>query len=95
MEWKLSQSRINQIVKDSAEKIWEPFPGITIVAWQLPNGFVISDQSGCIDPKDYDRDIGIEIARKHLEDKVWQLYGFARKQEYHNAKVGDANGNES
>lgn len=91
MTWKISPKRIKEIISGSNESVWEPFPGTTIVAWQLPNGFVISDQSGCIDPSEYDQEIGVEIARKHLEDKVWQLYGFMRKQEFHDAQGGEAN----
>lgn len=90
MTWKISPKRIKEIISESKESVWEPFPGITIVAWQLPNGFVISDQSGCIDPDDYNREIGIDIARNHLEDKVWHLYGFMRKQEFSDAKGGGA-----
>ena len=62
------------------EHVWEPFPGITIVAWNLPNGFTISDQSGCVDPKNYDREIGVEICLEHLRDKLWMLYGFLLKE---------------
>ena len=56
--------------------------GITIVAWNLPNGFTISDQSGCVDPKNYDREIGVGICREHLRDQLWKLYGFALKEQF-------------
>lgn len=80
MTIKIPQEHIDKLIEASKEAVWEPFPGITIVAWRLPNGFVIVDESGCIDPKAYDREIGLTIAREHLTDKVWELEGYRAKQ---------------
>lgn len=33
MTWKISPKRIKEIISESKEPVWEPFPGITIVAW--------------------------------------------------------------
>ncbi len=82
MKNKLAPEDIDAIQAQCLEKVWEPFPGITIVAWNLPNGFTISDQSGCIDPKSYDREIGVGICREHLRDQLWKLYGFALKEQF-------------
>lgn len=79
MKNSLTEEDIDAIQAQCKEDVWEPFPGITIVAWNLPNGFTISDQSGCVDPKNYDREIGVEICREHLRDKLWMLYGFLLK----------------
>lgn len=87
MEKRIPPEHVNQVIAESEEAVWEPFPGITIVAWNLPNGFTISDQSGCIDPSMYDREVGINIARKHLEDKVWELEGYLRTQKVHDEEV--------
>ena len=82
MKNKLTQEDIEAIEGKCEEQVWEPFPGITIVAWNLPNGFSICDQSGCIDPKNYDCEIGVGICREHLRDKLWMLYGFALKEQF-------------
>ena len=82
MSNKIPESHIDEIIEKTNERVWEPFPGITVVAWQLPNGYVITDQSGCIDPKDYDRDLGIKYSREHLKTQVWQLEGYLRKNEF-------------
>lgn len=78
---KITQEHINQIISNTEEKIWEPFPGVTIVSWKLPSGFVITDQSGCVDPSNYDREIGVSIARIHLENKLWELEGYLLKNQ--------------
>lgn len=77
----LTNEDIAAIEVQCDEEVWEPFPGITIVAWNLPNGFTISDQSGCVDPKNYNREIGVSICRERLRDKLWMLYGFMLKNE--------------
>lgn len=82
MKNKLTSSDIDAIQEACDEAIWEPFPGITVVAWNLPNGFTVSDQSGCIDPANYDREIGAKICREHLRDKLWMLYGFLAKEAF-------------
>ena len=74
---KLTSADIDHIIEQADEEVWEPFAGITIVSWHLPNGFTITDQSGCVDPANYSREIGVSICREHLRDKVWMLYGFA------------------
>lgn len=82
MKNKLTNEDIDAIQEQCAEQVWEPSPDITVVAWNLPNGFTISDQSGCVDPKNYDREIGVGICREHLRNKLWELYGFVLKERF-------------
>ncbi len=86
---KISEEEIDAIVAASNEKVWHPFPTITIVAWELPNGYVISDQSGCIDPENYDEELGVKYSREHLKTKVWQLEGYRRKQQFREGEWPD------
>lgn len=82
MRNKPADEDIDAVQAQCLEKVWEPFPGITIVAWNLPNGLAISDQSGCADPKNHDREIGVGICREHLRDQLCKLYGFALKEQF-------------
>jgi hypothetical protein len=52
------------------------FGKTTIVTAQLENGFVIVESSSCVDPANYDADIGYGICIKRIEDKVWELEGY-------------------
>lgn len=79
MPVKVDESHIDEIRANVKEKYWEPFPGVTIVAWQLPSGFVISELSGCIDPENYQVEIGIDIARERLKSKLLELEGYLAK----------------
>lgn len=86
---KISEEEIDFIIAASTEKVWHPFPTITIVAWELPSGYVITDQSGCIDPENYDEELGVRYSREHLKVKLWQLEGYRRKCEFGRASDGD------
>ena len=89
MSWKIPESEIDEIIAESDEKVWEPFPGITVMAWCLPNGYAITEQSGCVDPSEYSRELGEMYCREALKRKVWQLYGFLAKQRYSDAGKGE------
>ena len=49
---------------------------ITLVIATLANGFTITESSACVDPANYDEQIGVDICMKKIEDKVWFLLGF-------------------
>lgn len=45
----------------------------------LKNGFEVVGISGCIDPKEYDSELGKKYAREKAIDKVWELLGFEKQ----------------
>lgn len=48
----------------------------TFMHVKLVNGMVISDMTTCVDPKNYSEEIGAEILRKRMSDKIWFGLGF-------------------
>lgn len=72
-----------QIIEDAIERCdfirHEPVPELTICVLKLRNGFAVVGKSGCVDPANYDREIGERVAREDAVDKVWELMGFALK----------------
>jgi len=48
----------------------------TVVSVTLPNGFVIIQSSSCVDPANYDHEVGKKICLERVEDKVWELEGY-------------------
>lgn len=49
---------------------------ITVVTVKMQNGFILCESSSCVDPANYDVNIGKEICLKKIEDKIWFLLGF-------------------
>lgn len=54
---------------------------LTFCVLILRNGFTVTGQSACVDPANFDREIGESIARTEAINKVWPLMGYALKEE--------------
>lgn len=75
---KLTQTEIDNFIKDVT--VFKFGTKTTIVAATLQNDFVIVEQSSCVNPSDYNEEIGREICMKAVKDKVWELLGFYNQQ---------------
>jgi hypothetical protein len=51
-------------------------PKSTLVSVILKNGFVMHETSPCVDPANYDEQVGADICVKRIKDKVWGYLGF-------------------
>lgn len=76
---------MNTVTKEQVDKIMENskyevfhrvFDKQCIVVAKLPNGFTVVGESACVDPNNYIESIGEEIAKKRIENKVWELEGY-------------------
>lgn len=52
----------------------------TICSLVLENGFVVTGSSACVDPDNFNRETGEEIAFGSAIDKVWALEGYLLKE---------------
>lgn len=52
----------------------------TAVTATLPNGFEVTETSACVDPANYDHDLGVSLCRKRIADRLWMLEGYALQQ---------------
>jgi hypothetical protein len=49
---------------------------LTVCALTLQNGFVVTGESACASPANFDAEIGRTIARRNAREKLWPLLGF-------------------
>jgi hypothetical protein len=49
---------------------------LTFCVLVMKNGFTVTGESACADPRSFDHNIGQEIARKNAIGKIWMLLGF-------------------
>ena len=85
MRNKLTIEDIDKILRDTVFEVLTVFDKQTVVTALLPNGFTITETSGCVDPANYDLEIGIEICKRKITDRIWHLEGYLLQQELHNA----------
>jgi len=54
-----------------------------VVSYRFPtrNGFSIIGRGACVDPANFDIEIGRKIAREQVEHKLWQLEGYLLQQQ--------------
>lgn len=48
----------------------------TVVMANLRNGYTIVESSACVDPANYDHELGIGICKNRIRPHVWKLLGF-------------------
>lgn len=56
---------------------------LTFCVLVLRNGFIVTGESACASPENFDTEIGRKIARENAINKVWPLMGYALKQQLH------------
>lgn len=49
---------------------------VTYVTVRMENGFTLRESTTCVDPANYDEEIGKQICLEKIEDKIWFLLGY-------------------
>ena len=80
-----------QMVNDFIDKVESMTMGekTTVTQITLKNGFIITESSSCVDPKNYSMEIGEEINLEHAKNKIWELLGFLLQTAYHGFKISE------
>lgn len=76
----VTQERIDSLLDGSTFEHVKMGEKSTVVLCVLPNGFQIIESSSCVDPANYDHDLGVQIAKKRIAEKVWMLEGYLMQQ---------------
>lgn len=50
---------------------------VTYVTVRMKNGFTLRESTTCVDPANYDEEIGKQICLEKIEDKIWFLLGYS------------------
>lgn len=58
----------------------------TVVRCVLRNGFELWETSTCVDPKNYNQEIGQQICMGRIRNKIWELLGFLLQTAWHGIK---------
>lgn len=65
-----------------------------VISYRFPtrNGFCVLGRGACVDPANFDIEIGRKVAREQVADKLWELEGYLLQQQlptYITQTVGD------
>lgn len=86
---KVTEERIEEILKDAEIESYTVFDKCTVVACKLPNGFVIVESSACVSPENYDETLGFEICLEKIENKIWELEGYRLQEELYQQSLAE------
>lgn len=50
----------------------------TVVTAQFANGWTMTEQSACIDPANYDHELGTKLCKERIENELWKLEGYRK-----------------
>lgn len=69
---------IDKMLENAEYEIFdEVFGKMTVVVAKLESGFTLVGSSACVDPENYDREMGIEICKEQMKKELWKLEGYA------------------
>jgi hypothetical protein len=58
----------------------QPLELLTFCVLILQNGFIVTGESACASPENFDAEIGRKIARENAKQKLWPLMGYSLKE---------------
>ena len=74
----VTQEQVNENMQDVLCRTEVEFgKPVTYVTVKMKNGFTIRESTTCVDPANYDEEIGKKICLEKIEDRIWFLLGYA------------------
>jgi hypothetical protein len=61
---------------DGTEYIVLPNSTVTVCKLTMQNGYTVIGESACVDARNFNLEIGRQIAYRNAVDKIWQLEGY-------------------
>lgn len=58
----------------------------TICQLTLENGYTVLGSSACVDPKNFNEELGKSISKSNAIDKIWELEGYLLAQRIYESK---------
>ena len=80
---KVTQEQIDALINSAEVKVETVFGKCTTVAVKLANGFILTESSACVDPENYDAELGKKLCLQHIENRLWELEGYALQKKLH------------
>lgn len=72
----ITQAHIEKLLRESKVETKTMGQKTTFVMVTLPNGFILSETSSCVDPANYDETIGERAALGRITTRLWELEGY-------------------
>lgn len=64
-----------------------PGTTLTICILTLQNGYTVTGEAACADPKNFRQEVGERFARDDAKRKLWPLLGYALRERLHRGEI--------
>ena len=85
--YEITEEYIASIMDKSEFEVYTTFNKCTIVSCRLPNGFVITESSACVNPESYDAETGFNICLDKIAGKIWELEAYMLQEQLYRANA--------
>ncbi len=72
----VTAKQIDELIENSEIDSKKVMDKCTVVTCRLPSGFIIVEFSACVDPANYDHELGTKICMERIKAKIWELEGY-------------------
>lgn len=84
----VTKEQIDMLLEEADIQTETRFDKCTIVTVRLKNGFILTASSACVDPENYDEELGKSICLEQIKDRLWELEGYVlQKEVYEDLRV--------
>lgn len=80
---KVTKEDLNDLVSKSEITYTNPVGTLTHCAVKLPCGYTVTGESACVDPLNYNKELGETYALEKVLDKLWELEGYLLSNDIH------------
>lgn len=85
------ESILSKIVKETYTIL--PESTVTICHLTLQNGYTVTGESACVDPRNFNKEEGEHWAKENAISKIWTLEGYLLKEDIYRAtQIAKQNG---
>ena len=75
-ENRITESHVDALLDNSNVETSVMHGKETLSTFLLPNGFTITGRSACVDPANFDAELGLKIAREDAKRQLWAFEGY-------------------
>jgi len=78
-EFRVKEEDIDKLIAESTQQRQVFWGKEMVISFSLASGFTVTGRSACIDPANFDEEIGVYLCENDAKSQLWQLEGY-RKQ---------------
>ena len=85
----VTAKQVEELVDDSQIAISKIGEKTTLVRVTLECGFELIETSSCVNPDNYDHELGMDLALRKIKDRIWAFEGYRLQWSEYLAKKGE------